>query len=83
MLDIEEQTDRNKGRDALDLRELQNSGHALLHEMMHAFRVTMNRRRLIDETFDRSTGRRVYGAVDVAKAARIYGWDRTGTNPDS
>ena len=36
---------------------------------------------VVDETFE--NGRRIYGPVDVAKAARIYGPFQTTTNADS
>ena len=38
---------------------------------------------MVDESFDGPSGRRIYGAKDVAKAARIYGITLTQTNADS
>ena len=38
---------------------------------------------VVDEMFDGSSGRRIYGAKDLARAARIYGIALTQTNADS
>jgi hypothetical protein len=40
MFPIKEQNDRNKGKEELDLRELQTPGGTLLHEMLHCNAIT-------------------------------------------
>ncbi|KAK3173566.1 hypothetical protein OEA41_006897 [Lepraria neglecta] len=71
-----------KNKKQLDMRFMVSSASTLLHEMMHAYRLTLNRRRIIDITFDGVSGKRIYGPMAVAKAARIYGSVRMGTNAD-
>ena len=50
---------------------MMSSGAAFLHEMMHILAITEDRPHIMDAMFDGSAGRRIYGPIDVAKAARI------------
>jgi hypothetical protein len=69
----------------LDLRYYQTAGGMLLHELMHTLEITGTgkdkREHIADLTFN--NGRRIYGPVDVAKAARVYGAFETRLNADS
>ena len=48
-----------------------SAGAAFLHELMHILAITEDRPHIIDGMFDGTSGRRIYGPLDVAKAARI------------
>ena len=48
-----------------------SSGAAFPHEMMHILAITEDRPHIVDNMFDGTAGRRIYGPTDVAKAARI------------
>ncbi|KAK0108573.1 hypothetical protein ONS95_003371 [Cadophora gregata] len=70
MSNVEQQHDywKDKPTSQLDLRYMQTSGNVVIHEMLHTKQITQNRPDVFDQTFCFGC-RRIYGPVDVAKAA--------------
>jgi hypothetical protein len=99
MFTIEEQFQRNINQDPLDLRELQTTGGALLHEMMHCrvitnphfhrmfFTVQISGVQLTRIVRDMVTleGRRIYELEECHNATirTVLGLDVTIQNADS
>lgn len=71
--DLEKIYDNNVSsrKETLSLIFMMSAGAAFLHELMHILAITEDRPHIIDGLFDGSAGRRIYGPLDVAKAARI------------
>lgn len=75
----------NTPKEDLQMIYMESSGEKFLHEAMHLKQITEKRVHYIDQTFDGS-GKRIYGARDVAKAARIAsreGFDKNYKNADT
>lgn len=71
-------------REDLEMIYMESSGEKFLHEAMHLLAITEDREHIVDQTFD--GGRRIYGARDVARAARITatdGFDLVYKNADT
>jgi hypothetical protein len=82
---IDEVFNENVGADTADLglEYMRTGGSYLLHEMMHATKITQTRPLVIDRFFDGSFEKRIYGPVGVAKAAKTMEKEITATNADS
>lgn len=75
---------KNTKKEDLQMIFMESSGEKFLHEALHLLQITEKRVHYVDQTFD--GGRRIYGAEDVAKAARITkvdGFDKNYKNADT
>jgi hypothetical protein len=77
------QQEKNNDPKNMALQYMRVGGSYLLHEMMHANKISQTRPHIIDQVFTGSTGKRIYGPADVAKAARIEDKGIICTNADS